>query len=98
MTSRVADSMAESSSDPNRVVELATQEHVGGGVHVVGERQGLVDRLDAVGLGVRGFVMCATSPLTRISPLSGGCAPDRAFMSVDLPAPLPPTRPTTSPA
>src|SRR5712691_11693333 len=33
-----------------------------------------------------------------ISPESAGWAPDSARMSVDLPAPLPPTNPTTSPA
>ena len=37
------------------------------------------------------------SPLMRISPESAGWAPDRVCISVDLPAPLPPTRPTTSP-
>src|SRR4029079_8862280 len=42
--------------------------------------------------------MIATgSPLMRISPESGRWAPDSTFISVDLPAPLPPTRPTTSP-
>src|ERR1700741_5064786 len=34
----------------------------------------------------------------RISPESAGGAPDSTRMSVDLPAPLPPTNPTTSPA
>src|SRR5450759_652282 len=33
----------------------------------------------------------------RISPESAGCAPDRHLINVVLPAPLPPTRPTTSP-
>src|SRR6058998_2715027 len=33
-----------------------------------------------------------------ICPESGGRAPESVRMSVDLPAPLPPTRPTTSPA
>ena len=36
-------------------------------------------------------------PLIRISPESAGWAPDSTRISVDLPAPLPPTRPTTSP-
>src|SRR6478672_2281662 len=42
-------------------------------------------------------MMEAGSPLIRISPESGRCAPDSTFISVDLPAPLPPTSPTTSP-
>jgi hypothetical protein len=46
----------------------------------------------------RGLRIGAGSPPTRISPESGTWAPDRTFMSVDFPAPLPPTRPTTSPA
>ena len=37
-------------------------------------------------------------PSMRISPVSAGWAPDRTRISVDLPAPLPPTRPMTSPA
>src|SRR5207253_2354221 len=41
--------------------------------------------------------MVAGCPLTRIWPSSGGRAPDSAFINVDLPAPLPPTRPITSP-
>src|SRR5450756_90493 len=42
--------------------------------------------------------MLTGSPLRRISPASAGRAPDRTRISVDLPAPLPPTTPTTSPA
>src|SRR6478736_6514255 len=45
-----------------------------------------------------GFRMDTAWPFTRIEPSSGGRAPESAFMSVDLPAPLPPTRPMTSPA
>ena len=41
--------------------------------------------------------MLTASPLTKISPLSAGWAPDSTRISVDLPAPLPPTRPMTSP-
>src|SRR5207244_6150419 len=46
----------------------------------------------------RGLEMVTGLPLTRISPEFGGWAPDSAFMSGDFPAPLPPTRPMTSPA
>src|SRR5438093_5030183 len=48
-------------------------------------------------LASRGFVMFFVSPSIRICPESARWAPDRTFVSVDLPAPLPPTRPTTSP-
>src|SRR6185369_1672650 len=48
-------------------------------------------------LASRGFVIETGSPLIRISPESGRWAPDSTFINVDLPAPLPPTRPTTSP-
>ena len=52
ITSRVADAIAESSSAPVRVEHLAAEEHVGGGVDVVGERERLVDRLDPERSGV----------------------------------------------
>src|SRR5918992_1509237 len=42
--------------------------------------------------------MATLSPRTRIVPESGGWAPESTFMRVDLPAPFPPTRPTTSPS
>src|SRR6187401_1477651 len=46
----------------------------------------------------RGFRIVTGLPSTRISPLSGACAPDNTRIRVDLPAPFPPTRPMTSPA
>src|SRR5688572_28667199 len=49
-------------------------------------------------LASRGFEIDTTSPLTRISPESAGRAPESTRISVDLPAPLPPSSPTTSPA
>src|SRR6478609_9577538 len=49
-------------------------------------------------LASRGLRIETGWPLTRISPLSAGWAPDRTRIRVDLPAPLPPTRPMTSPA
>ena len=52
MTLRVADSIAESSSEPVAREQLAAEEHVAGGVDVVGQRERLVDRLDAVRSGV----------------------------------------------
>src|SRR5579884_2874455 len=44
-----------------------------------------------------GLVMCARLPSTKISPLSGMFTPAMVLIRVDLPAPLSPTRPTTSP-
>ena len=77
---------------------LPAEEHVPGRVDVVGEREGLVDRLDVEALASRGLRIVTTWPSTRISPVSAGWAPDSTRISVDLPAPLPPTRPMTSPA
>src|SRR5690349_23353346 len=48
-------------------------------------------------LASRGFAMCFCSPLMNTWPESALWAPESAFVSVDFPAPLPPTRPTTSP-
>src|SRR5215470_2737134 len=48
-------------------------------------------------LASRGLAIAAGRPSIRISPESAWCAPDSTRISVLLPAPLPPTRPTTSP-
>src|SRR5256885_11528429 len=45
----------------------------------------------------RGFVIVTGLPLARICPASGCLAPESARISDVFPAPLPPTRPTTSP-
>ena len=69
ITFRVADAIAESSSAPVRVQQLAPEEHVAGGVDVVGQRELLVDRLDPVLPGRRAGCGSVTgSPLMRISP------------------------------
>ena len=52
----VADAIAESSSEPAAGEQLAPEEHVAGGVDVVGQRELLVDRLDAVRPRVAGVV------------------------------------------
>ena len=70
MTLRASDFHGASSSVPQGVQHLAAEEEIGGGVDVVGERQRLVDRLDAVALGIARVVMSACSPLTKISPAS----------------------------
>src|SRR3989454_3731047 len=46
----------------------------------------------------RGEWKTTRRPSKRISPASGRCTPVRTFISVDLPAALSPTRPSTSPA
>src|ERR1700684_4287526 len=46
----------------------------------------------------RGLSLSSGVPPTSISPLSGVLAPDNMRIIVDLPAPLAPTRPCTSPA
>src|SRR3972149_6763926 len=43
-----------------------------------------------------GEARCAGRPSKKSWPLSGGCTPVMILISVDLPAPLSPTRPTTS--
>ncbi|MEY4010520.1 MAG: hypothetical protein RLZZ93_1212 [Actinomycetota bacterium] len=45
----------------------------------------------------RGLAMVTGEPFTRIWPESAGCAPAMVCISVDLPAPLPPTTAMTSP-
>src|ERR1700679_504658 len=45
----------------------------------------------------RGLSLSRGAPPTSISPLSGVLAPDSMRIMVDLPAPLAPTRPCTSP-
>ena len=52
MTLRVASSIASSSSEPQRLIELAAEEQVGRRVEVVGQGERLVDRLDAERLRV----------------------------------------------
>ena len=77
---------------------LAPEEHVGGRVDVVGQRQRLVDAFDVQGLGVARVGDRDRLAVDQDLPESARCAPDRVRMRVDLPAPLPPTRPMTSPS
>ena len=77
---------------------LAAEEDVGADVEIVGERQVLVDGLDAAARGPRGGWRRPTrSPLYQISPSSGWKTPEIALIRVDLPAPLSPASATTSP-
>ena len=86
--------------EPAEPVELLTaQEHVLDDVQVVGEREVLVDDLDARA-GPRPWDRGRETgePSKTISPSSAGWIPAMHLMSVDLPAPLSPTRAMTSPA
>ena len=77
MTLRVADSIAGVVERADARRELAAEEQVAGGVDVVGERQRLVDRLDAVAPWRRaGCGSRPVCPSIRISPESAGCAPE----------------------
>ena len=51
--------------------QFAAQEQVGRGVEILGQRQGLVDRLDAVAPGVARAVDRGRPTVDRISPASG---------------------------
>ena len=67
---RVPDSIAESSSDPSRVKQLASQEHIAGRIDVVRQRKRLVDRFNTerfciAPIGDR-HTFAADSDLTRI--------------------------------
>ncbi len=66
--------------------------------HVPGEREVLVDHLDAE-LAARPWARGSWTgwPLKTSSPSLGRNRPERIFISVDLPAPLSPTTPSTSP-
>ena len=77
---------------------LAAEEEVAGDIDRVAERQVLIDHLDARGarVGRRGEDdrRCRRSRSCRHR---GSTAPDSTLLSVDLPAPLSPTSPSTSP-
>ena len=77
---------------------LAPDEQVAGDRHGRDHRIVLVDGLDAERSSrASGLRMSTGSPSIRISPWSGRCTPERILISVDLPAPLSPTRPSASP-
>ena len=98
MTFRVASLHGAVVERAPRVSELPAQEDVAGRRDVVGERQRLVDGLDLEVLGVPRVADGRGPAVDDDLAESAGCAPESTRMSVVLPAPLPPTRPTTSPA
>ena len=80
-----------------RPAPFAAEEHVGGDVQRGAHREALVHGLDARRARLQGARKCTGWPSSRISPASGMTAPQRHLMSVDLPAPLSPMTPSTSP-
>ena len=90
--------LARDGAGPGRDL-LAAEEEVGDDVEVVAEGEVLVDGRDpqrrrVLGLGDRDLARRRSGS----SPSSAAWMPAIVFTSVDLPAPLSPTRPTTSPA
>ena len=81
-----------------RCGRLAAEEDVGADVEIVGQRQVLVDRLDADLAGVaRSCAGRPARPCRRSRPRRAGSTPEIALIRVDLPAPLSPASATTSP-
>ena len=76
---------------------LAAEEEIARDIDRVAERQVLIDHLDARGRASAGEVKDTGLPSISIVPASGMTAPDSTLLNVDLPAPLSPTRPRTSP-
>ena len=78
--------------------QLPAEEEVADDVEVVAQREVLVDGRDAEVLGVLRAVDLTGLPSHSMTPSSSGFTPAIALTRVDLPAPLSPTRATTSPA
>ena len=79
-------------------VQLAPHEEVGDGVDIGAQAEVLVDRFDTQRLGVRRAREANRAPSNQIRPADGSSEPETILIRVDLPAPLSPSRPTTSPA
>ena len=80
------------------VRQLAAEKDVGGDVEVIGQREVLIDGLDAERLGVRAGSSIATALPSKRSRLHPRVtAPDRILIRVDLPAALSPTSACISP-
>ena len=83
---------------PEPSLDLAAEEHVRRGGQVVAQRQVLIDDLDALLRALRAD--CGNAPARRRAEFRrcvGGKLPAMILTSVDLPAPLSPIRPSTSP-
>ena len=78
--------------------QLAADVGVLGRSEIRGEREILVDGLDAEVAGVVGELNVTGLPASRICPPCGGITPERILTSVLLPAPLSPIRAVTLPA
>ena len=90
--------MIEPAERADAALDLAPEEHVGGGGQIVAERQVLIDDLDALLARFDRLVEMHVLAAERISPWVGGKLPAMTLTSVDLPAPLSPMRPSTSPS
>ena len=90
---------ADELAHPRRAL-LAPEEQVVDDVEVVAEREVLVHGGDAERgrRPVASASMAPACPRRGLTPSSGGTMPAMVLTSVDLPAPLSPTRATTSPA
>ena len=78
--------------------QLVAEKEVGDDVEVLAEREVLVDGGDAELRRRSGPFMVTGLPWKVMVPEVGACTPARTLTSVDFPAPLSPTRATTSPA
>jgi hypothetical protein len=83
--------------DDPEAVRLVAEHNVRPDVQILGLDQLLAHQRDPEANRVGGAAR-ATGPSIETVPASGRCTPAAIFMSVDLPAPLPPSRPTISPA
>ena len=81
-----------------RPADLPAEEEVADDIEVVAQREVLVDGRDAQVLGVVGARDLDGAALPLDDALSAGPTPAITLTRVDLPAPLSPTRATTSPA
>ena len=96
---RASCALSRSGTPRMRRSRLAAEQEIAGDVDRVAEREVLVDHLDPLGAAHRrARRRRPRCPSITMRPESGTTAPDRTLLSVDLPAPLSPTSPSTSPA
>ena len=90
--------VVEPAERPDAALDLAAQEHIGRGRQVVAEREVLIDDLDALLARLDRLVKMDRFAVDADFAVGGGKLPAMTLTSVDLPAPLSPIRPRTSPA
>jgi hypothetical protein len=89
--------LVEHAKGPEAFLDLATQKHVLRRGQIVGERQVLIDDLDALGPRIDRLVESAHLAFDGDLALGRRKLPAMILTIVDLPAPLSPISPTTSP-